>query len=166
MNSKSILNLYYSFVYPLLLYGNIIWGNCAKINLNKLIKLQKLAIRLIMSIRKRDSTNDHFYNLKIIKLEDLYFYNVSIFMYQFHKKTLPPAFDKYFIKNSSCHDIHTRSSNLYRIPLVKQSKDEKFIKKTGVIIWNDLIKKLDIDSPIGMFKNQIKNIIFEKYKSS
>ena len=48
LTKKSILNLYYSFVYPLLLYGNIIWGNCSKIHLDKLFKLQKLAIRLIV----------------------------------------------------------------------------------------------------------------------
>ena len=117
-----------------------------------------------MSIKKRESTNIHFIKLKIIKLPDLYFYNVCLFMYNYNQNNLPPAFNNYFVKNSECHVINTRSANLYRMPLTKQSLGEKFVKKTGVVIWNQIQKKINIDSPIGIFKTLVKNFIFEKYQ--
>jgi hypothetical protein len=41
LNSKSMITLYYSLIYPYLTYANIIWGNQELTYLNKLRILQK-----------------------------------------------------------------------------------------------------------------------------
>ena len=41
LNKKTLTQLYYSFVFPYLVYCNIIWGNASKINLWPLFKIQK-----------------------------------------------------------------------------------------------------------------------------
>ena len=59
LNKKTLLQMYYSFIYPYLIYGNIIWGNATAITLWPIFKLQKIAIRIITNTRKRDSTQYH-----------------------------------------------------------------------------------------------------------
>ena len=55
INSQTLLSLYYTFMYPLLL-----WGNCVKLYSDPIFKRQKYAVRLISLVNKRESTNMHF----------------------------------------------------------------------------------------------------------
>ena len=48
--------LYFSFLYPYLIYCIEAWGLAPDITLYPIFKLQKRAIRLIGNIRRRDST--------------------------------------------------------------------------------------------------------------
>ena len=47
LSTSSLRNLYYSFIYPYLVYCNHVWGNASTCYLNKLSVLQKKAIRII-----------------------------------------------------------------------------------------------------------------------
>ena len=47
LNKKTLRNLYYTFVYPYLIYCIEIWGNTHDSYLSTLIKLQKKAVRII-----------------------------------------------------------------------------------------------------------------------
>ena len=44
LNQKTLLQLYYSFIFPYLLYSNLAWGNASDIALWPVYKMQKLAI--------------------------------------------------------------------------------------------------------------------------
>ena len=41
MNKKTLINLYYTFIYPFIIYCNIVWGRAPKIYLSKIHILQK-----------------------------------------------------------------------------------------------------------------------------
>ena len=43
-------NIYYSLIYPYLIYGNLIWGGTYKIHLEPLFVLQKRAVRILSKI--------------------------------------------------------------------------------------------------------------------
>ena len=54
---NSTLNMiYYSLIYPHLLYGIPIWGNADNIHLNPLLILQKKAVRLILNKHRNIQT--------------------------------------------------------------------------------------------------------------
>ena len=55
LNSSTLRQLYFSFVYPYLNYCSIIWGNAANITLWPIFRIQKHAIRIISNLRRRDS---------------------------------------------------------------------------------------------------------------
>ena len=59
-NSATLLTLYYSFIYPYFNYCNCIWGNTCKTYLLPLIKLQKMALRIIGGAERRAHTEDIF----------------------------------------------------------------------------------------------------------
>ena len=111
--------MYYSFVYPYLLYGIIIWGATMKTYLEKTEKLQKLAIRLIFNIKRRQHTTPTFKKEKIIKVCDLNEFSITIFMHKLAHGKLPPYFSTLFKSNASIHGRNTRQLNQYHAPLYK-----------------------------------------------
>ena len=56
----SLISLYYTFVYPHLLYCNLAWGNSAESHLNQLFVLQKKVIRIINKVPHNSHTNNLF----------------------------------------------------------------------------------------------------------
>ena len=52
-------------------------------------------------------------------------------MYLYDKNQLPMTFNGYFKKNSDFHNKPTRSAELDRIPITKNSLGERFVKKIG-----------------------------------
>ena len=47
LNDKTLRNLYFTFIYPYLIYCIEIWGNTNEIHLNPIVKIQKKSIRTI-----------------------------------------------------------------------------------------------------------------------
>ena len=70
MDTKSLIQLYYSFVYPYIQYSTVfeVWGTTNANNQNKIIVLQKNMI-MICGIRRREHTAPLFKEHKISKLD-------------------------------------------------------------------------------------------------
>ena len=61
------LNQYYNaYILPMFDYGCIIWGRCTKTNINRLIKLQKRAARIILQADFYTSSQSMFCELKLV----------------------------------------------------------------------------------------------------
>ena len=129
LGGKIMETLYYTMIYPYLLYCNILWGNANNNVLWPAFKLQKTAIRLIVNIPRREKSTPYFKKLNILKLPDLYSMSVSIFMYNYLNNNLPEIFSDYFILAKNIHNVNTRQKNKYRIPFYKTSLGTKFVKK-------------------------------------
>jgi len=72
--------------------------------------LQKLAVRTINK-KTYNSHADHLYrSSEILKITDLYEYQVSLFMYDFHHKLLPISFHSVSEYN---HEIQRHDSRIY-----------------------------------------------------
>src|SRR5207245_2795906 len=67
-----LLMLYNTIINPYFLYCNIIWGGANQIALKRLLCLQKRAIRLVTKSHYRAASSPIFYDLKILKLEDIH----------------------------------------------------------------------------------------------
>ena len=79
-DKRTLINLYYAFIYPLLLYGNTIWGNAPTSTLWPVFKLQKIALRIINNAHKRERPNNLCISSNILKLQDLYELTVGSLM--------------------------------------------------------------------------------------
>ena len=55
-----LLMIYQSIVLPYFNYCNILWGNCAIVHLNRIIVLQKRAVRVITNSSPRSSSQSLF----------------------------------------------------------------------------------------------------------
>ena len=152
LDQKVLETLYYTMIYPYLLYCNILWGNSSYSTLWPVLKLQKMAIRLIVNVPKRVESTQYFKQLNIIKVTDLYDISVAIFLYNFFNLKLPETFNEYFKVAESFHNVNTRQSSKYRIPLYKSKTGSNFVKKTGIEIWNTINDSYGFQYTIDKFK--------------
>jgi len=84
VNSDILVKLYYASIYPFLTYDLISWGNTYSSTTHPLFILQKSAIRVMTFPKLHEHSSPIFKHLNIVKLPDLVFLNIAVFMYKFH----------------------------------------------------------------------------------
>lgn len=67
---ETLINMYYSFLYPYLTYGSILWGNNYHSPIYDVVKLQNRVIRIINDVPFRDNITPHYVILSILKFLD------------------------------------------------------------------------------------------------
>ena len=77
-----LVDLYYSLVYPCLIYCITVWGGAADVHLNKLFLIQKRIIRIVTNSEYLAHTDHLFEQTKILKVHDIYRYLCAIHGYK------------------------------------------------------------------------------------
>ena len=138
LQERTLLTLYYSFVYPYFTYCITVWGNTYPTVLDPLKKCQKRAVRIVHGAGKYDHTDPIFQSLKILNLKKLYMYSVQIFLHKYRQQNLPDIFIDFFTVASTIHEHHTRQNNHYCAPLARCVQRSSTPRCTGVKINNSL----------------------------
>ncbi len=129
---KTMINMYYSYVYPLLTYGVTLWGNTYKSNIKKIFYLQKFALRVINEVPYLTSTNNLFKKCKILKLHDVISLETLKIIYKHKLGLLPKKFKKLFLINTSS----TRQAGLFLIPKHRTNYRAFSIKILAAKLYN------------------------------
>ncbi len=155
----TMINMYYSFVYSLLTYGITVWGSSSKGNLNKLLLLQKQAIRVITNSSYRAHTDSLFKSLKVLKIQDIFFLEVLQFVYKFKLGKLPCIFSNLFTFN-------TRQSRqqILHIPIHRTNYRAASITVVGAKIFNEFHRRHNVELiSINNFKKLFNNFTLSNY---
>ena len=115
---ETLISLYYSFVYPYLIYCNHVWGLACKTHMNTLFLLQKRIIRIITGVNRRSHTDPIFKELKLLKCNDINTYLIGRLMHRIYNGDIT-LLRSYFKKNKEVHQYGTRQINHYHVPPVK-----------------------------------------------
>jgi hypothetical protein len=156
--------MYFATIHPHLSYGILAWGNASSAILNKTNILQKRAIRTISKANFNSHTEPLLKQLSILKLKDLYEYEVALFMYKFTKKELPLSFQHTFHYNHEIHASHStrQSSHIYIRRCVS-----RFAKQLPLynfpVIWNKWCFSLVYKTSVTQVKGQIKSSMLNSY---
>ena len=156
LNQKSLLNMYYAFIYPYFTYCITVWGNTFSYILDPLMKLQKRALRLVDGARKYDHTAPIFEKYELLNLRNLYIYCVQIFLYKHHQEILPEVFSHFFEMNNAVHEYYTRQEKHFHVPLCKSVQKSKCLKSSGVKIYNYMIEHMNYNCSFVSFKYVLK----------
>ena len=105
-----IVKLYQSPIFPYLVYGISSWGQASQSTLDKLLLLQKRAIRLIIFSPKSEHAIPFFVNLNILPVHFLYVESISCLMYDVQNKLVPARIQNLFTHVSHIHSYNTRSA--------------------------------------------------------
>ena len=177
VNIKLMKTLYYSLVYPYLIYAIEVWGSADNTHLNKLLILQKRIVRLITYSDKRQedysffSSDPLFYIMEIHKIQDIFKIMIAKFIFNCLNEKNPVNFHSWYILTTQMHRHNTRSKfidiqnhTLTRtlfVPTARTSKyGLKLLKVQGPKIWNRIPPVLRIStSIIGFIKNYKKNLL-------
>ena len=156
--------LYCTLITPYLNYGILIWGNTCKSYLDKLIKLQKWAIRTITNSQYRSHTGPLFAKSNLLNVTDMYTLELGVFMYKYSINDLPVAFKEYFIKRSDIHDYPTRHVKYLNLTNNRKSFSDHAIRTNGPILWNLLSKTIRESKSVKHFRNQFKQNLIKTYE--
>ena len=159
-----LLPVYHALVHCHLTYGITVWGCSYKKHINKLQVLQNKAIRIISNIPARSTVNPEFRKLGILKVSDLYEFEIVKIMKQYNERTLPEYFDNFFQCPNSIHHYNTRFSqnqSLF-VKLNSSRLSRNSLSYIGVKFWNN-VPTLYRTLPYHTFKARYCKFILSKY---
>ena len=73
--------MYYAYIYSFLTYSLAVWGKAAKVRINRIVSLQKQAIRLVYGIKRLDYVAPIACKNSILLLPELYEISLSSFFF-------------------------------------------------------------------------------------
>ena len=152
---KSRLNYYFAFVFPQLSYNIIVWGSAANIHLKPLIIQHKRIIRLITNSGPFEHTSPLFHRLNILKLEDLYKFQLSVFMYK------SVARGEYSVQ----HSLNTRSRNLAAPLFHRLTLTQRAVSFAGPSMWNKIPVNIRNCETLPIFKRNLKSWFIDQYQN-
>ena len=160
---NSLIMLYSSLILPYLNYGILVWGNTHETLLDKVLLLQKKIIRIICNSPFLSHTDPLFFENKILKVKDLYLFQLGQFMYNYNKNMLPSVFQEMFFKNSSVHNYPTRHSEEFHLPLLRTLLAQNTFIYEGPKLWNSLSTEIKNAPSINIFKKKFKLFLLQSY---
>ena len=136
--TKILRSLYYSLIYPYLIYGVVAWGNTYETTVNPLFILQKRAVRLITFSNFIEHSNPLFIRLNILKFCDIVKFQTAIFMYDYHHGNLPEVFDSFFSRVNRRHNYNTRlaATTSYSLPFARTNYGLFNMRFVATKYWN------------------------------
>ena len=145
---NNLINLYYTFAYPYLIYCNLVWGGCAQTHLNKLLLLQKKLTRLITNSSPMAHTSPLFKRTGILKITDIHTYQLAIRAHKTNKTTG-------FVYPT--HDYQTRSRNVAVPSTHRLYTSQKSINYSLPLAWNNIPNEIRELNSTKKFKIYLKN---------
>ena len=160
LSKSSLCKLYYSLVYPYLQYCIIIWDSTYPSNLKCIILLQKRIIRILNKEKFDAHTDPIFSELKILKFDKIYLYQLGKFMYLYHNNLLPSSFNNLFPCMNQIHKYGTRFSHLYRIPSCRTNIRKVLATFQAPRFFNTLADEIRDAPSVSLFQSRLKNFLF------
>ena len=159
LNRIALRMLYNTLVLPYITYCLIIWGKTYNKHIKRVQVAQNKLLRLITFSDYRASALPLFIKLKLMTVEQLYKYNIIIFMYKYTNKHFPNNFNHLFMQNNENHQYNTRQSDRYRHNMPMQTITSFNIKTQGPLIWNKCPQEIRKSKSLHTLKRKLKRII-------
>ena len=150
--------MHFSYILPIFDYGCIIWGRCTTTNINRLVKLQKRAARIILQADFYTPSQSMFSELKWLSFPKRVQYHTYIMMYKVLNGMTPEYITDLFKKTSVAHNRQLRSvgNDMLSIPRTKTSYYDRSFTVGGAQQWNELPINIKHSPSLLSFKNSIK----------
>ena len=158
-NQDTLLNLYYSFVYPHISYCIELWGSASKDCINSILKIQKKCVRIICNSNWKAHSDPLFTKLEILRVDIVYFFKLLTFVYKFINLKLPAVFNDFFQYSNSVHQYPTRHNNLFRMSLARTDLRTRTVRFVAAKLYNQYLNSVDWKTNFKKFKKCIKNVL-------
>ena len=135
-----LLHIYRSLIHPYVSYGLSVWGQTSKSNLEKILILQKRALRLIYFRNNREHAIPLFVCSNILPVDMLYFKSIASLMHDINNQSAPLNLINLFDRVDSVHSYRTRSASAgkFHIKCSKLTQLSHSFSRLGCKIWNEL----------------------------
>lgn len=156
---RSLFQLYYSLVYPHMLYSCIIWGSADLQYTNKIQIIQNKILRILTNSNIYTNINHMFYQANILKFGDIYKLQLLLFFHKVKLKLLPEKFNNYICLNSSSFDLRNNILHLYARSQIRK-RHPKIIAPT---YYTKIPANLKLKTNIKAYKKLIIQFTIQQY---
>ncbi len=169
VTNLTLRTIYYGIFSSLLTYGCLIWGQIQNKNINRIIKLQDNAIRVINFACFNDSRDPLYKHSNILKFTD----NVKLLnilhVHDSLKSNLPSVLNRNLPLFQDIHNHCTRGSSikLFKMPKANTELNGiKSIKYSSLNAWNNIVNKFPESELYFKSKSYCKNFITQQLLES
>ena len=159
---ENILKMIYtSLILSRLYYCNLVWGHKPQ----RIIQLQKRAVRIISNSKYNAHTDPIFKKLKLLKVTDIHNLCKLKFFFKLENNQLPPYFWHYMF---TANKTSTRNKDPYQQLVPKTTLFSECIRFSLPILLRNtppLIKRKVQTHSFNGYTTYIKNYMLDKYKS-
>ena len=161
LNSKTLLTIYYSFVFPYLKYGIIFWSACSLDQFNRIFVLQKKILRCINFRGNYAHTEGLFKKCRILKLVDIKKFEMCKFV--FIDLNVTHLFN--FRSHIDIHNHLTRNRYNLVVNFARTRIASNFVLNIGLQFFNSLEITIKSSPNIYTFKYRFRNFLLNQYFS-
>ena len=138
-------NLYFSFISPYLEYCNVIWGNASNIHLNRILILQKRAVRVISFSSRLEHCVPLFQEYGIMTIKNI-----------FRMRCALHAFNNINNFTQIIHNHDTRNRDDIFAEFQRLSVCQNSLSYVAPIIFNNLPESIKNSETFYAFKRKVK----------
>ena len=164
LGNQCLTSIYYSLVYPYLIYGSLLRGNNYDNPLSQLIRLQNKAVRIMNDVPLQDHITPHYVHLGLLKFRDIvkFMYN-CLFLYYYVSDNKPCNFP--LLPVSAQHDYFARSASAQQLQIPHSRINTRKFCPTiiGKYYWNNLPLHIRNKSSKILFKKALKIYYLAQY---
>ena len=164
LTSKELLLLYNAMVLPHLNYCAVIWGSAYHSRLQKVVTLQKRAVRIIDNKPFLFPSNELFVKYNLLKVPDLVIEQNIVILRAFLNGFLPTPIHDLFQIN---RPLNTRAPDQFTIPFSRYNFRTSSLSFTAPRAWNSIVSNIyfslsDVPSKY-VLKKQVRLSIINTY---
>ena len=113
VSTATLISIYYSFIYPYITYGCILWGNNYNAHLSQIVTLQNKAVCLINEVPSMEPITPHYASLGLLKHPDIAKLNTCLLLYDYINNEKFPILPVSLV--SELHNYSTHSASSYQL---------------------------------------------------
>ena len=149
--------IYNSLVVPYFNYCIEIYSSATQYQKQRLVILQKKAVRAVNSLPWNHHTHEYFRDMQTLKLSDLHRLALLKSMY------LQISNNQSELIRQSSHDYNTRNGNRLELPLFNLSSTQNSFVYQRVVEWNNLPENLKLIQDHHEFGRNLRKLILSSY---
>lgn len=162
-----LLQIYQSLILPIISYGLPVWGQACKSYTDKVLLLQKRALRLIFFADYKQHALPLFIQSGQLPLDCLYYFSVASLMHDVANDRAPLNIMNLFRRISTIHQHNTRSasSKQFYLETHRLEIQRNSFSVVGAKIWNRIpISCSELHK--HAFKVKLQSLLFDILKDS
>ena len=144
--------IYFSLVYPYLIYCNVIWGNTFYSSLKSMIIVHKKIIRTMSFAKRFDHTDPLYTQYNILSYDKLHIYCKAIFVY----KNLNNLITYNLYSRSAYDNFGLRNSMDLQPSFMRTEMGQRSISYNGCLVWNNLSREIQLSESLPIFKRRLR----------
>ena len=155
--------MYYSLIYPYLIYACTLWGNNYNAPLSQIVKLQNKVIRVINDVPLMESITPHYTSLGLLKFPDIVKLNTCMLFYDYFHHEKFPNIPISLVSELHNYSTRSASSNQVAIPSFRTNLRRFCPSIIGSFFWNDIPQFIRDKPSKKMFRKALSRWYLAQY---